>query len=612
MKRKMNASMNLRTAAWVALMAGAALVALPARAQNALGDGRNLQRQTGNAPLPPVKNRNESFRDQMRLNDAIATGNATGGRAFRGNTGYRAVDDFRGRLGSDDLFFAQREMAPAASWADVGSSSLRYQLDRTMSLKRMGSNIDGILGRGIPNEAFNGRARPLADADERISLGLGAGSLRSTSAYQIGRALTPATVGRVESDGFVRSTEASGLRGLTVRQELSSRERAERDLERPNRIDTLVKTRTSYMELQERLNTFEQNNRIDQQPKPEDKDKTPDLRTKLEDNTKKPERKVPDLGTELPTQTNDRDKAKPADGKDQNDPNKIGTVLPGDENRDPVTGLPRATAGSEAWRQRMAEIRKALDEEDKARTTTKQRKPSSKSTSKSSGKKGDDKSQTDKNDQKNAQNQNDDDQAARTSRLNRDTIRAIRESGGTVDKFVSNLSPGGEDRDIYAELMVQGQKSLASGRYFDAEEQFSRAATLRKGDATALVGRLHAQLGAGMVLSASSNLRSLVREHPELVGVRYAPSLLPSQERLKHLNGDLDLTIHPMLEERLDLRARREAALLKAYVAFQIQDRPTIANSLRMMEDTAQQMGEDESVLAELLRGVWLGEDAGK
>ncbi len=146
-----------------------------------------------------------------------------------------------------------------------------------------------------------------------------------------------------------------------------------------------------------------------------------------------------------------------------------GKRLPGygSRDRDPVTGLPGAMAGGEAWRARMAEIRKALNESDRLQAETKAKKGGKASKS------------TDGLDPRTPEERS---RREATQRLNKDTVRAIRDSGGTVDKFVSNLSPGGEDRNLYSELMLAGQQYLAEGRYFDAEERFIRAEKMRPED----------------------------------------------------------------------------------------------------------------------------------
>src|SRR5207248_1554768 len=82
-----------------------------------------------------------------------------------------------------------------------------------------------------------------------------------------------------------------------------------------------------------------------------------------------------------------------------------------------------------------------------------------------------------------------------------------------------------------AEPMTAAQRLLSQGRLFDAEERCSRALSMRPGDIAGSVGRIHAQIGAGMLLSASVNLRSLLAEHPEIAGVKYAAELLPAKDR---------------------------------------------------------------------------------
>jgi len=127
-----------------------------------------------------------------------------------------------------------------------------------------------------------------------------------------------------------------------------------------------------------------------------------------------------------------------------------------------------------------------------------------------------------------------------------------------------NLGPADGDQE-YADQVEAGQKSLVSGRFFDAEAQFSGALIARPGDPVAQVGRTHAQLAAGLFLSAAGNLRGLLTEHPEMIPVRYAASLRPSKERAEEIAKRLK-----------DDLARKEAsalgqdgALLLAYLGYQ-------------------------------------------
>jgi len=141
-------------------------------------------------------------------------------------------------------------------------------------------------------------------------------------------------------------------------------------------------------------------------------------------------------------------------------------------------------------------------------------------------------------------------------------VEALKKMSARIEAL--NLGPADGDQE-YAEQVEAGQKSLVSGRFFDAEAQFSGALIARPGDPVAQVGRTHAQLSAGLFLSAAGNLRGLLTEHPEMIPVRYAASLRPSKERAEEIAKRLK-----------DDLARKEAsalgqdgALLLAYLGYQ-------------------------------------------
>src|SRR5437762_1643352 len=78
----------------VSVMVGVCGVSGAASGQNALD--RNLQVGSGgvNTPTRP------DFNTEVRMRNAIITGNAPGGVSFRGDVGYRAPGEFLGRLGT--------------------------------------------------------------------------------------------------------------------------------------------------------------------------------------------------------------------------------------------------------------------------------------------------------------------------------------------------------------------------------------------------------------------------------------------------------------------------------------------------------------------------------
>jgi hypothetical protein len=191
----------------------------------------------------------------------------------------------------------------------------------------------------------------------------------------------------------------------------------------------------------------------------------------------------------------------------------------------------------------------------------------------------------------------DDDDEATQAEFNADVLRRIREAGGVTESLIAVDLP---QIDRYGAYMQGAQDHLAKERYFDAEERFISAMTARPGDINAAVGRAHAQLGAGLFLSAGLNLRQLLVAHPEIAGMRYGKGLLPSPERIESIRGQL--------EESLDSpTAGTDSGLLLAYLGFQTENEDDIRAGLGAME----QLGDEADVrLAVMLRGVWLEQPA--
>lgn len=188
-----------------------------------------------------------------------------------------------------------------------------------------------------------------------------------------------------------------------------------------------------------------------------------------------------------------------------------------------------------------------------------------------------------------------------------ETIEAMREAAS--EPVSSLVGAGLESRDAFTVHASMGQRYLAEGRYFDAEERFARALVVRPGDPACLAGRMHAQLGAGMILSASLNLRELLAEHPATAPVRYGPELLPSAERQEALIA--------MLRENIAAGSlERPSGLLLAYLGYQRGERGLIEEGLSafarvtvsaMPTQSEAQEARATMELTALLRRVWLG-----
>ena len=197
-----------------------------------------------------------------------------------------------------------------------------------------------------------------------------------------------------------------------------------------------------------------------------------------------------------------------------------------------------------------------------------------------------------------------------TIELNPKTLALIETARGRVDTLIP---PDADPDNLYAEHVRAGQRLLISGRYFDAEERFIRALGLRNGDVSAQIGRLHAQIGAGLVVSGALNLRTLLTERPLLMAQRYGGGLIPPADRCDAIILNLrdrigigrDLSGTGRVPEPADVRL--SCALLLAYMGYQV-DRPEqIRDALGVVEE----IGEPTDLrLASVLRTVWLGAGA--
>jgi hypothetical protein len=552
---------QIRSARWLALAWALVACAGAAHAQNALGDGRGLQRDlnTAGAAAGNVNSRSR-FADEVKFRNAIITGNAPGGMSFRGDVRYRAPDDFRGKLGSDDLYAFRRDSlySGLGGMGIRGTDALQYQFGLSTGRSGGGDLFGGVIatrqggfasystpraGGGVgasPIDVTSATRRAPRDDSPFLAPGEALsrrtsvdGSLRSTSSYLSGRSLQTAVLGERRAPGVgMETVEASPLVGVRSRPS---------DMPGAKSAGILAGGRAADPSA----------------PRP----------------VEKPQEAPTDPRTPL-------DRLKPAPTPE----------------------------GATSVDSRLSRLREALRERDEA-----------------------------------------DQQAAQTrtrEALDPETLKVLRElasqAGLPAERAAEPLTPGQtpgspadapalrDDRgrlrslidldpkvlipvtDRYAQHVRDGQSLLGAGQYFDAEERFTRALAARPGDVSARLGRAHAQLGAGMFLSAAVNLRELFAERPELIGVRYAPELLPAPVR--------GLAVTAQLREGLkDADTAKAAALLLAYMGYQGLTRDTldgpartspdpqaIREGLDALEARAASSTESERALAKLLRSVWL------
>jgi hypothetical protein len=197
--------------------------------------------------------------------------------------------------------------------------------------------------------------------------------------------------------------------------------------------------------------------------------------------------------------------------------------------------------------------------------------------------------------------------------LDPEVLRIIRESGVRIDQY-ADQAPGMAN-DVYNRHMEVAGGLMRRGAYFDAEERFTRAQAARRDDYLATVGRMHAQIGAGMYLSAGVNLRRLLSDHPEVAAARFDPEMLPAPERLHAVINELRDNASKAIEGRGVLLGT-DSALLLAYIGFQRGDSTLLSEGLNtyrrlLGDDDAGTEAENRSTrtngraLLDLITAVW-------
>ena len=192
-------------------------------------------------------------------------------------------------------------------------------------------------------------------------------------------------------------------------------------------------------------------------------------------------------------------------------------------------------------------------------------------------------------------------------RIDPQTLEMMRALEAPLPSFID---PEADTRDLYNEHMRAGERLILAERYFDAEERFARALSVRGGDPTAQVGRAHAQVGAGLLISASLNLRTLFILHPELIPARYVGRLLPSADRIEMLIENLrersGVKQVPGRGEE-DAGTRVAAGFLLAYLGYQVDREDVIREGLEVLRTIG---SADDVRLGAALRQIWLDEPA--
>jgi hypothetical protein len=553
----------------VRYLAATLALGAPAMAQNAVGDGRALESRLQTrfpGSLPPV---GRSFNQELFLREAIVSGTAPSGLSFRGEV-LPSQFEFRGELGEDQLFAYRRDsLYSGLSGRGIrGTEALQYQfalsvggrvpqtLAGPISYNRAGAAERGVdplsplqrdltandgLRRVVPEESdyFQAAVEYQAAVESGAAL---VAPVRSISTFTANRSLQPSLVGLMQNR---RTQETSGqtsspLLGIQVVpvDTLRNPERAPR-LEAP-RLPSEV------------LGAPGADGRGAQGAG------TPAVRTAGSDRTRNPDN---------PQTAYDQLIARYRSLASTVDP----TEPPPPEGRNPVWAselieLRRLLRGLSPSTARAMGVEPEVGPDGEVRSATRQ-----------------------------GQNPLLDPESNPDlpTGFNVEVLQRLRDSAGVSETLIATDLA---HVDAYAAHMRAGERMLERGRYFDAEERFITAMSSRRGDVNAQIGRAHAQIGAGLFLSASLNLRQLLLGNPEVAAMRFGEGLLPQPERLEQITEALRAGLGRP-------GGGSDSGLILAYLGWQL-DRP---EDIRAGLESLRDGGEAEERLAELLGAVWLG-----
>jgi hypothetical protein len=111
-------------------------------------------------------------------------------------------------------------------------------------------------------------------------------------------------------------------------------------------------------------------------------------------------------------------------------------------------------------------------------------------------------------------------------------------------------------------LMVRGEQNLKNGKYLDALQNFQAAQANKSEDPLAVIGRAHAELGAGAYSSAAYDLKFVFTRKPGMVSVKYDPQSFIPSARQEDLLGELQKMT--AIKEAADM-----ASFLYCYICYE-------------------------------------------
>jgi len=567
------------------LLAAALLTASPALAQQYRGGGGTLLDRNQQVGSNGINARARDVRDQIWLNNAIITGNAASGKSFRGYVGYTAPSEFRGVAGSNDNYGFRRDSTSSAQVQSGvrASDALRYQLALTT-----GQNVPRYLSQ-VVNTPRDANA---ATADAATST---SAALRSTADYLTTRALRPTFVGsRTDADGREWNATASSLLGVSWLRVNKAEPKFDGPSPTEPTSDFAVPTQPT--EKERAINA-----RADFTPSGFES-KALAMRYRDERERERPSA----IDSAVNSTVVDRaalhaqliDVLRTAYKPDADTANAASTDKPGDPARgEQADNKPKSFIDAEL--ERVSRVLRGLP----ATVATKPdgRSPGEPTTTTPTTPLSSKPALVDP--MAPTRSARKDDKLPDAKPIPPELIAALKAAG--VKSLDSLVPREGILRDPkwYRGQMESGQQMLSEERYFDAEDRFTRAIAAMPEDPLAKIGRVHAQLGAGLFLSASANLRALLRTSPEVAGMRFEAKLLPSPARIAVVAGMLRTTLANAGEG-----VGGDTSLLLAYLGHITNDQPMCEEGLKALGERIEAKDAADLTLYQLIRAVWLND----
>ena len=533
-----------------------------ASAQDALGDGRALDanlRQGSAGRNDPGRN----FAREFAFRNAIVTGNAPGGMAFRGELGYSAAEDFRGDLGSTDIFNFERDSfySSLATRNLGGIDPLRSSLSWSIAGQRDGVFGDLIVSRpgagATAGQALDRQRDGVPNIDVFSSI---QGAMRSPSSMMLEAELRPQLLGysQDERSGQVNMLTASSLLGVRslppVSPVFGRRSIAEEDA----RLEFMALPPVDPL--------------LRQTEEPE-----------TQEEVSRPTQVVPERAT-----------AVAREAMDVSTYNRLVASLRAESNAVRATRAGDALLIPETEREEMPERTTPEDPTDPFAPPTAPEDPFAPTDAP-------DAEQLDPRDvdyfdrsierlrsalrladlptPRPAPMPGSEEDGERRTISTLDLVdELVRDLISTNLPIIESLDPPPTSSATFRNHIRSGVEHLRAGEWFAAEERFTAALSIEPGDPSAAIGRVNAQLGGGMYLSAALNLRDLLRAYPELLAVRFDASLLPDDARASRIRAQL------RQRAETDRPLARDAGLLLAYLGHQTNTKQDITDGFAIIE----------------------------